>query len=500
MALLETTSISVRFGGLQALDDVSLGVDEGLVTGLIGPNGAGKTTLFNVITGLQAPNGGRIVLDDRDLTEEKPHKRARAGIGRTFQRLETFGTLTVRENVLVAAEMRRGWSRERFDVAGLVDEIIERVGLESVASERVDQLPTGTARLVELARALASKPRVLLLDEPSAGLNESETTALGALLRELAGTGLGVLLVEHDMSFVMGACHYIYVLDFGRVIAAGDPKTIQSDEGVRAAYLGTEREDGPTATPKLAVAESGSGAAPVESSGAAFALEGITAGYGTIDVLEGVDLAVMPGQVFALLGPNGAGKSTTLKVASGQIKPTHGRVTLEGNDVTGTPADALARHGVCLVPEGRGIFPNLTVLENLRMATYSGTPFQTVLDRSFERFPRLAERRKQVAGTLSGGEQQMLSMARGLAIDPKVLLLDELSMGLAPLIVEELYDVVKRIASERVSILIVEQFAHEVLGVADVAAIMLHGRVQYRGDPAEVGAALEAAYLGGTVA
>jgi len=501
MALLETASVSVRFGGLQALDDVSIGIEAGHVTGLIGPNGAGKTTLFNVITGLHTPNGGRVMLDGRDVTDAKPHKRARAGIGRTFQRLETFGTLTVRENVLVAAEMRRGWSRERFDVHALVDETIERVGLQQVAAERVDQLPTGTARLVELARALAAKPRVLLLDEPSAGLNEKETNTLGALLRELAGSGLGVLLVEHDMSFVMGTCAYIHVLDFGRLIAGGNPKAIQSDASVRAAYLGTEQEERPAARlPRLTVSSEASAPVDIDPSGAMLALQGVTAGYGTIDVLEGVDLAVMPGQVFALLGPNGAGKSTTLKVASGQIKPTHGTVTMEGRDVTGTPADTLARNGLCLVPEGRGIFPNLTVIENLRMATFSGTPFQVVIDRAFERFPRLAERRKQVAGTLSGGEQQMLSMARGLAIDPKVLLLDELSMGLAPLIVEELYDVVKRIAAENVSILIVEQFAHEVLGVADVAAIMLHGRVQYRGDPAEVGAALEAAYLGGTVA
>jgi branched-chain amino acid transport system ATP-binding protein len=353
--------------------------------------------------------------------------------------------------------------------------------------------------LVELARALAARPRVLLLDEPSAGLNERETTTLGALLRELSGTGLGVLLVEHDMSFVMGTCEHIHVLDFGRLIAGGDPQSIQHNEGVRAAYLGTEREERPKAAPALAVAADGEPVAPVDASGAMLALQEITAGYGTIEVLEGVDLAVMPGQVFALLGPNGAGKSTTLKVASGQIKPSHGKLVLEGRDVTGTAADVLARNGLCLVPEGRGIFPNLTVLENLRMATFSGTPYQEVLDRSFERFPRLAERSKQVAGTLSGGEQQMLSMARGLAINPKVLLLDELSMGLAPLIVEELYEVVKRIAEQNVSILVVEQFAHEVLGVADVAAIMLHGRVQYRGDPEEVGAALEAAYLGGTV-
>ena len=153
MSRLETAGISVRFGGVQALDDVSIAVDSGHVTGLIGPNGAGKTTLFNIITGLQAPNAGRVLLDGKDLTDVKPHKRARAGIGRTFQRLETFGTLSVRDNILVAAEMRRGWSRERFDVSALVDETLERVGLNAVAEERVDQLPTGTARLIELARA-----------------------------------------------------------------------------------------------------------------------------------------------------------------------------------------------------------------------------------------------------------------------------------------------------------------------------------------------------------
>jgi ABC-type branched-subunit amino acid transport system ATPase component len=507
--------VSVRFGGLQALEDVSVDVETGHVTGLIGPNGAGKTTLFNVITGLQAPNGGQIRLDGDDLTDAKPHERARAGIGRTFQRLETFGTLSVHDNVLVAAEMRRGWSRERFDPRVLATEIIERVGLASVVEERVDQLPTGTARLIELARALASKPRVLLLDEPSAGLNERETRTLGALLQELAQSGLGVLLVEHDMSFVMGTCERIHVLDFGRVIAEGTPTAIQANPAVRAAYLGSDDAD--TEATATATAD-GDGAAQVtlhavleqrdvakaptaitDPASTALALREVAAGYGTIDVLFDLDLALMPGQVFALLGPNGAGKSTTLRVASGQIRPSKGEVWFRGQDVTGTATDELARSGMCLVPEGRGIFPNLTVTENLRMATYSGTPAKTVLERAFERFPRLGERRKQVAGTLSGGEQQMLSMARALAIDPKVLLLDELSMGLAPLIVEELYEVVKRIAAEDVSILIVEQFAHEVLGVADTAAIMLHGRIEYVGEPAEVGAALETAYLGGAI-
>jgi branched-chain amino acid transport system ATP-binding protein len=514
MALLEVREVGVRFGGLQALDEVSLEVEAGRVTGLIGPNGAGKTTLFNVVTGLQAPTTGQVVIDGQDITLAKPHVRARKGIGRTFQRLETFGTLSARDNVLVGAEMRRRWSRERFDVREVADGLIDRVGLRAVADEKVDKLPTGTARLVEVARALACKPRVLLLDEPSAGLNENETGALGSLLRELAGDGLGVLLVEHDMSFVMGACDYIHVLDFGRLIAAGSPTDIQANPDVRAAYLGSKDHSGGAGEaaaeaagaaadlPVITAAEERAPkeAAPAPGGADALALRDVRAAYGIIDVLHDVDLTLGAGHVFALLGPNGAGKSTTLKVASGLIKPTAGSVHVLGDDVTGKSADAMARDGVCLVPEGRGIFPNLTVTENLRMATYSGTPFRTVIDRAFERFPRLKERRKQVAGTLSGGEQQMLAMARALATDPKVLLLDELSMGLAPLIVEELYDVVKKIAQDRVSILIVEQFAHEVLGVADTAAIMLHGRIEFTGDPKEVGAALDRAYLGGSIA
>jgi len=505
MALLDVHEICVRFGGLQALDEISFGVEERRITGLIGPNGAGKTTLFNVITGLHPPTSGRIVVDGEDLTLAKPHVRARKGIGRTFQRLETFGTLTARENVLVGAEMRRRWSRESFDVHALSDDLIDRVGLRSVADEKVDKLATGTARLVEVARALASKPRVLLLDEPSAGLNEAETAALGALLQDLASDGLGVLLVEHDMSFVMGACHHIQVLDFGRLIAEGTPAEIQANPEVRAAYLGSsevEAADATVAVPEISIATraastNAEAVASAATTSDALALRGVRAAYGIIDVLHDVDLTLPPGHVFALLGPNGAGKSTTLRVACGLLRPTAGTVHVSGEDVTGKSADAMARGGVCLIPEGRGIFPNLTVTENLRMATYGGGSFRRVTERAFERFPVLAERQRQVAGTLSGGEQQMLAMARALATDPKVLLLDELSMGLAPRVVEELYEVVKRIAAERVSILVVEQFAHDVLGIADTAAIMLHGRVEYIGPPGDIGEALDRAYLGG---
>jgi branched-chain amino acid transport system ATP-binding protein len=225
-------------------------------------------------------------------------------------------------------------------------------------------------------------------------------------------------------------------------------------------------------------------------------LRGVRAGYGIIDVLHGVDLVLEPGQVLALLGPNGAGKSTTLAVASGQIRPSGGQVMIGGREVNGARPDALARAGVCLVPEGRGIFPNLTVAENIRMMTFAGGTLGEVQDRAYALFPRLGERRKQLAGTLSGGEQQMLAMARAMATDPALLMLDELSMGLAPIIVEELYAQVAQLAADGLSILIVEQFAQTVLGVADTAAIMLHGRVTRTGPPDEIAEELTAAYLG----
>jgi branched-chain amino acid transport system ATP-binding protein len=239
VALLEINEVSVVFGGLLALDGASIRVEAGQVTGLIGPNGAGKTTLFNVITGLQAPTSGEVRLDGVAVTRTKRHLRARLGIARTFQRLEPFGSLTARENVLVALEMRRRWATERYDAGAVADELLERVGISAIADKKVDALPTGTARLVELARALGTAPRVLLLDEPSSGLDEDETDALGALLLQLAGDGLAILLVEHDMSFVMGTCAYINVLDFGRIIAHGSPEAIQVDPEVQRAYLGS---------------------------------------------------------------------------------------------------------------------------------------------------------------------------------------------------------------------------------------------------------------------
>ncbi|HEV3353253.1 MAG TPA: ABC transporter ATP-binding protein [Acidimicrobiales bacterium] len=240
---MRVETVEVRFGGVAALAGVDLEAAARRVTGLIGPNGAGKTTLFNVITGLQAPTAGRVYLDDRDITDVKPHQRARLRMARTFQRLEVFGSLTTRENIMVAAEARRDWTRdkqEKEDPTRVTEEILDRVGLRSVAASPVDSLPTGLARLVELGRAMATRPRLLLLDEPGSGLDEHETEELAGILLELAREGMAVLLVEHDVELVMRVCTEIFVLDFGRLIAQGTPAEIQGNELVHAAYLGTE--------------------------------------------------------------------------------------------------------------------------------------------------------------------------------------------------------------------------------------------------------------------
>jgi branched-chain amino acid transport system ATP-binding protein len=590
VARLEVEDVAVRFGGVQALSGVSLEVLPGRVTGLIGPNGAGKTTIFNVITGLQAPDRGKVMLDGRDIVALPPHRRARLGVARTFQRLELFGTLSARENVQMAVETRvatrkapgEGF-RQAFtaalrrgpsEAASEADHLLSKVGAAHVADEPGDLLPTGLARLVELARALATAPSLLLLDEPSAGLDEAETTELGRVLGALASEGMGVLLVEHDMGLVMNVCSHVAVMDAGSVIAQGDPYTIQRDPSVQAAYLGTDTPasgaPAPSAAPGAAApsadsadsADSAASAAsadsadsaaqPVSANGSAkvaqlqapgppglwaatpaapaasangsaqprpsgdhelwagnkprngklsnvLEIRDLRAGYGRIEVLHGVSLEVPKASVVALLGPNGAGKSTLLKVASGQLEAMSGSVLLDGQDVAGRSGGRVVRRGLCAVPEGRPVFPNLTVAENLRMYSYARDDIRSdeLEAQSYERFPVLRARRRQLAGSLSGGEQQSLALARAFGSGARVLLLDEISMGLAPLIVGQLYEHVGRLVEEEgVAVLLVEQFAKMALALAQEAAIMVNGRIARRGSPSEMESELVRSYLG----
>lgn len=238
-ALLEFREVSVFYGGVTAVDKVSLAAEAGQIHGLIGPNGAGKSTLFNVASGLVQPRQGSVLLDGRDITAMGPYKRARLRMARTFQQLELFGVLSVYDNVLTAAEIRRGWARDRSDSKADALQALERTGLAEMAAERSDRLPTGLARLLEVARALATRPKVLLLDEPAAGLNEQETRTLGRLLVGLATDGLAIVLVEHDMDLVMKICSVVTVLNLGQVLMTGSPEAVRNDQAVLSAYLGS---------------------------------------------------------------------------------------------------------------------------------------------------------------------------------------------------------------------------------------------------------------------
>jgi branched-chain amino acid transport system ATP-binding protein len=238
MSLLEVDDVVVQFGGVTAVNHASFVAEAGRITGLIGPNGAGKTTCFNVISGLQKPNQGKVRFDGRTITRLPVHRRSRRGIARTFQRLEAFGSLSVRDNVRVARDIHRGVVGLVRPASADVDGLLERVGIAAYAGERADSIPTGVARLLELARCLAGDPQLLLLDEPSSGLDETETDEFGELLARLAAEGRAILMVEHDMDLVMSVCDDIHVLDFGAVIASGPPAEIRSDPQVQKAYLG----------------------------------------------------------------------------------------------------------------------------------------------------------------------------------------------------------------------------------------------------------------------
>ena len=327
---------------------------------------------------------------------------------------------------------------------------------------------------------------MLLLDEPASGLDETETDDFADLLLELAGEGMAILLVEHDVQLVMKVADSSTCSTSAPSSPSARPTEIQQDQAVLDAYLGRRRSADERASTRGSRADADARAASACAPPTA-ASRCCTASTSSCPRARWSRCSAR----------TAAGKTTTLKVASGQMTADRRAAsTSPAATSTASAPDALARIGVCTIPEGRGVFPNLTVRENLRMVTYAGADQTQVEERAYARFPRLGERRTQLAGTMSGGEQQMLAMARGLAVDPALLLLDELSMGLAPLIVEELYEIVGQIAESGVSILVVEQFARTVLGVADYAAIMLHGRITSVGQPADIVPELEAAYLG----
>ncbi len=491
---LAIRDLAVSFGGVRAVKGLSFNARAAAITSIIGPNGAGKTTALNAICGFYRADAGTVKLGDLLISALRSYQIPRLGLARTYQTSQLFDTLSVLDHVSIA--LRRGQLGRRApaakaygDSAVIAESLLAFVGYAGAIDQPANALAHVDKRLVEIARALALCPTVLTLDEPAAGLNAEDRTAIGKLLRKLATIGIAVIVVEHDMELVMGVSDHVVVLDAGAKIAEGPPRQVAAEPAVREAYLGVgEQADRnrrralqPTPSPLLAV-------------------RALSAGYGAATVLRDASLEVAAGELVAVLGANGAGKTTLMRALSGLIRSTAGEVHLRGARIDRLDGDAVARRGLILVPEGRQVFPELSVVDNLRLGAYARTTANeaALIGALLERFPALKARRHQPAGLLSGGEQQMLAIARGLMARPDILMLDEPSLGLAPKLLGQVYDLLAELREEGSTILLVDQMAALALPVADRAYVLQAGVIRHSGTAREISQdpALARAYLG----
>lgn len=490
--LLDLIDLKRYFGGVKAVDGISMKIDGGTIHGLIGPNGSGKSTVVNLISGVYAPSSGEIRLRGKRLPEGSLVKVAREGIARTFQTPQLFHGLTSLENVMVAIKegyktplslilMGLSGNQENKAKADALA-LLSLVNLQMEARIRSKDLSYGSQRFLEIARAMARKPDILILDEPAAGLSHPDVLKLIGIIKKINKFGITIILIEHHMDVVNELCNRVTVLDNGKIIAEGTAEEIKRNPKVIAAYLGDSSKSDITVPLRI------------NEKRPMLIVDGLHAGYGTSKVLKGISLTVREGTVVALIGANGAGKTTTLRAVCGILPISKGKVFLEGREVGGLTAAVIARLGLAHAPEGRKVFGPLSVEDNLLLGAYRYLPkisgFQrkakSELERIYDLFPKLKERRLQSSGTLSGGEQQMLAIGRALMAKPKVFLLDEPSMGLAPVIVKEVFETILRLKRSGLTLLLVEQFAKSALEVADYGYVMEQGKIAFEGIPEDL--------------
>ena len=480
--LLSVEDLTKSYGGVHAVRGVTFELHAGEILALIGPNGAGKSTCFDMLNGQNIPDSGRINLLGQDTAGKKPREIWRLGVGRTFQITATFPTMTVRENVQVALvsygrQLFNLWASTPKFAQAEAGRLLELVGMGGYAERPCGELAYGDLKRLELAIALANQPKLLLMDEPTAGMAPRERIELMRLTAQIAKEkSIGVLFTEHDMDVVFEHADRILVLNRGTLIAEGSPEEVRRNPQVRAIYLGeglvydARHREGRLAM-KLTVQD-------------------LNSHYGPAHILFDIALEVGDGEVVALLGRNGAGKSTTFRSIVGLVAQRTGRIMFEGKDVSGLPTHAIVRGGLGYVPEERRIFTDLTVEENLevgRQPVRPNAPHWT-RDKLFTLFPNLGEMRGRAGGRMSGGEQQMLTIARTLMGNPSLVLLDEPSEGLSPKIVEQMVEAILIMKKEGVSIVVSEQNLHFARLISDRAYIIERGRICFAGTMAELDA------------
>ncbi|MDQ6891280.1 MAG: ATP-binding cassette domain-containing protein [Acidobacteriota bacterium] len=496
-ALLETRALSKRFGGLAALQGIDLTIRKGEILGVLGPNGAGKTTFVNCISGLDKPTSGSVIFRGQDITPLPSYKIGRLGIARTFQVVKPLKQLTVLENVAIGAMFGAGGrGRTAAQARQRAKEVLERVGLIRRAADSASDLTIPDLKRLELAKALAMDPELLFLDEVMAGLNPTEVESAMELIRGINRDGVTLFVIEHVMKAIMGISDRVVVFHFGKKIAEGEPRAVVEMPEVIEAYLGERfarrakavgergRESGefllPPSAPVTAPATAPAAVPSEEKNKPLLEVENLVSGYGDVQILWGVSLEVREAEVVALIGANGAGKTTLLNTVSQLIHPRAGSIRFAGVDITRAQPDDVVRAGIIQVPQGRRLFPGLSIRENLLQGTYQRRDAQKIaedLDWVYGLLPRLKERANQLTGRLSGGEQQMCAIGRGLMGRPRLLLIDELSLGLAPVIVDNLLELISRINREGTTVLLVEQDVQVALEHAHRGYVLETGRI-----------------------
>jgi branched-chain amino acid transport system ATP-binding protein len=522
-ALLEVGGVSKSFGGVRALSDCGLAVSDGKIHGLIGPNGSGKTTLFNVITGYERIQQGEVRFNGMEITNAPPDRVFGLGVGRTFQLTRLFGRLSVLENMLVATQRKQSWLAGVLRRSGSVAEhrraieLLEFVGIARLAHEPASNLSYGQRKLLELASLLVADPAVLLLDEPTGGVNPTLIKHLAGRISELNGAGKTFLIVEHNMEFVMNLCDQVTVLSQGTALVTGTPEVVRSNPAVLDAYLGGEDDE--TTQKRLAAPTAGESTRPTGVSISSpivkpakrlggpeplLRIDGVVAGYGGGDILKQVSLDVPEGRITCIVGPNGAGKSTLLATVSGLLRVRRGEIRFGGQIISGlAPRQILAR-GIAHVPQAHSLFGDMTVRENVEMGAFTINDRTLVAQRLKtveELYPIVRERAGEKAGSLSGGQQRLVEFARCMMLDPTLIILDEPSMGLDPQTRQIVFEMVELMNSRGKTILLVEQNARAGLKLSSHGVVLENGIVRLSGSGREVleHPEIGALYLGGAV-